>query len=162
VDAAEGRGMVSELTIRTAQPHDETAWRALWAGYCAFYDVAVPEHVTRSTWARILDPAEPVDALVAVGGDGRVLGFTNYVVHPYTWGIAPVCYLEDLFVAADVRGRGAGEALIRALVQAAEERGWAQVYWVTREGNARARRVYDRITARDDFVRYVVRITDGG
>jgi GNAT superfamily N-acetyltransferase len=150
--------MASELTIRAAQPQDEGAWRMLWAGYCAFYDVALPEHVTQSTWARILDPTEPVDALVASDGDGRVLGFTNYVVHPYTWGIAPVCYLEDLFVDADARGRGAGEALIRALVREAEERGWSQVYWVTREGNARARRVYDRITERDDVVRYLVRI----
>ena len=61
-------------------------------------------------------------------------------------------------VDADARGRGAGEALIRALVREAEERGWSQVYWVTREGNARARRVYDRITERDDVVRYLVRI----
>ncbi|MGD1065230.1 MAG: GNAT family N-acetyltransferase [Vulcanimicrobiaceae bacterium] len=152
--------MASELTIRAAQPQDETAWRALWAGYCAFYEATIPEDVTRTTWARILDPAQPIHALVALDEDGTVIGLANYVVHPYTWGVAPACYLEDLFVDEDARGRGAGEALIRHLARLGEECGWSRVYWMTREGNARARRVYDRIAARDDFVRYVVRIAD--
>jgi GNAT superfamily N-acetyltransferase len=141
--------------IRDAYPADETAWRGLWAAYCAFYETTIPKDVTRTTWARILDPAQPVHGLVAVAPDGGVVGFANYVLHPYTWGTQLACYLEDLFVAPDARRHGTGEALIRELIQRGERDGWARVYWHTREGNATARRIYDRLATPDDFVRYV-------
>ncbi|HTW83629.1 MAG TPA: GNAT family N-acetyltransferase [Candidatus Sulfotelmatobacter sp.] len=150
--------MNAKLTIRAAEPQDEAAWRALWAGYCAFYEVTVSERVTGATWARILDPASGVAALVALAGDGRIVGFANYVVHPYTWGTQVIGYLEDLFVAPDARGRGAGKALIDGLIVLGERAGWDRVYWHTRENNAAARRVYDGFAAADDFVRYVVPI----
>jgi GNAT superfamily N-acetyltransferase len=143
------------MTIRDARPADETAWRVLWAAYCAFYETSVADEVTRMTWERILDPAQPVHAIVAVDADGMVVGFANYVLHPYTWGARPACYLEDLFVDPPARRHGVGEALIRLLFERGERDGWGRVYWHTREGNVTARRVYDRLATRDDFVRYV-------
>ena len=35
--------------------------------------------------------------------------------------------------------------------------GWARLYWMTREDNEPARRLYDRYASADDFVRYVIR-----
>jgi hypothetical protein len=35
--------------------------------------------------------------------------------------------------------------------------GWARLYWMTREDNTAARRLYDRHASADGFVRYVVR-----
>ena len=35
--------------------------------------------------------------------------------------------------------------------------GWSRLYWMTKRDNEAARRLYDRFTAADDFVRYVVR-----
>ena len=35
--------------------------------------------------------------------------------------------------------------------------GWARVYWMTKADNLPARRLYDRFTRADDFVRYVIR-----
>ena len=35
--------------------------------------------------------------------------------------------------------------------------GWARLYWVTAADNAAARRLYDRFTQADGFVRYVIR-----
>jgi GNAT superfamily N-acetyltransferase len=158
--AAKAQPMRSEATIRDAHPADEAAWRALWAAYCAFYETSIAEDVTRTTWARILDSAQPVHALVAVGADGHVVGFSNYVLHPYTWGSRPACYLEDLFVAPGARRQGVGAALIGELVARGERHGWGRIYWHTREGNATARRVYDRLATADDFVRYVRRIAE--
>jgi len=88
------------------------------------------------------------------GGD--TVGLANYVLHPYTWGPAPVCYLEDLFVAPEARGAGVGRRLIEHLVEQARELGWARVYWHTREDNATARRLYDRFGPADGFIRYTV------
>src|ERR1700759_2666176 len=105
-----------------------------------------------------MDERTPGHALVAetsVHGHGRpqLLGFANYVLHPFTWGIDLICYLEDLFVREDARGAGVGRALIEELVRLAEENGWPRVYWHTHEQNDVARSLYERIVPTDPFVR---------
>jgi GNAT superfamily N-acetyltransferase len=142
--------------IRAALPGDEAVWRKLWQGYCAFYDVRLTREVTDRTWKRILDPDSAVMCIVAEL-DGQVYGFANCVVHENTWETQPVCYLEDLFVLPSARGRGIGKALIEWLRNAMRAEGWARLYWVTHADNAAARRLYDRFTPADGFVRYVVR-----
>ncbi len=146
------------VTIRAAEARDEMAWRELWSDYCAFYEVVVPEAATAETWRRILDATSPVKALVAEETDGTLLGFANYVLHPHTWTEKTLCYLEDLFVAREARGKSIGYALIERLVAMGRENNWDRVYWHTNAENATARRLYDRFTPADDTVRYVIRL----
>jgi GNAT superfamily N-acetyltransferase len=89
--------------------------------------------------------------------EGEVVGFANCVVHENTWETQAVCYLEDLFVTPGVRGQGVGAALLEWLRNAMRAEGWARLYWTTRADNVQARRLYDRFTQADDFVRYVIR-----
>jgi hypothetical protein len=35
--------------------------------------------------------------------------------------------------------------------------GWARLYWMTKEGNVQARKLYDRFSKADGFVRYQIR-----
>lgn len=142
--------------IRAALPSDESVWRQLWRAYCEFYETKVSDEVTDRTWKRVLDPDSAVMCVVAEV-DGQVQGFANCVVHENTWEIQPVCYLEDLFVTEAARGHGIGHALIEWLRNAMRAEGWARLYWLTREDNAQARRLYDKFTQADDFVRYVIR-----
>jgi len=142
-----------KLLVCDPQPGDEAAWRRLWSDYVAFYEASVPEAVTAQTWVRILDPDSPVLARLAQI-DGTVLGFTISVLHPSTWTTTPSCYLEDLFVAPEARGHGVGRALIDDLLGLAEQNGWGRLYWHTKATNETARRLYDRYTQADGFVRY--------
>lgn len=143
----------SPVTIRDFLPGDEAAWRRLWAGYVAFYQADVSEQVTAATWRRLL--AGDVGMLGRIAdSDGSVVGFSASVLHPGTWTLAPICYLEDLFVDPAARGRGIGAALIEDLITLARERGWSRLYWHTRASNSPARRLYDRFASADDFVRY--------
>ena len=146
---------MSGIEVRPVRADDEPAWRKLWDGYCAFYEVSVPDDATTTTWNRLLDPDEPMEALVAEQ-DGVVVGFVNCVLHRTTWARGMTCYLEDLFVSPDARGAGAGRALMVAVIERSQELGWDKVYWHTRENNARARALYDSLAQVDDFVRYVV------
>lgn len=84
---------------------------------------------------------------------GEIVGFSISVLHEGTWVAAPVCYLEDLFVAPACRGAGVGRALIEDLVRLGKEKGWSRLYWHTRHDNP-ARRLYDGFVEADDFVRY--------
>jgi ribosomal protein S18 acetylase RimI-like enzyme len=141
------------LIIRDPRPVDETAWRRLWAGYVAFYEADVSEDVTTATWRRLFEAGSGLLGRVAEL-DGQVVGFTNSVIHPGTWDLRPRCYLEDLFVDPNARGRGIGEAMIRDLIDLGRERGWSKLYWHTRASNETARRLYDKFVEADDFVRY--------
>jgi GNAT superfamily N-acetyltransferase len=153
------------ISIRPAAPADEASWRELWQYYCDFYAVAIGADVTDNLWLRIMDGHSPVHALVAEYAPSEnalpeLIGIANYVLHPFTWGTALACYLEDLFVTPHYRNRGAATALIGRLVDMAKANGWPRVYWHTHEDNEVARSLYGQITPCDPFVRYVVRISE--
>jgi acetyltransferase (GNAT) family protein len=94
------------VTIRRIEPRDQARWRELWDGYTRFYEREPVEAITRHTWARIMDPASPVYAIVAERAADGVVGMANYLIHENTSSLAPVCYLEDLFVDPAKRGDG--------------------------------------------------------
>jgi len=142
--------------IRRIEAHDEPRWRALWEGYCRFYEFELTEAVTRHTWARIMDPASPVHAIVAERPGEGVIGMSNYIIHENTWTLSPVCYLEDLYVDPARRGAGVGKALIDWLVAEMKAQGWSRLYWNTKENNYRARGLYDKYTPHSGFLRYVI------
>lgn len=143
-------------TIRAAIPADEAVWRTLWAGYCDHSGVKLAAQVTDRTWKRILDPDSAVMCMVAEV-DGQVYGFANCVVHEGTWETQALCYLEDLFVLPSARGHGLGRALIEWLRNAMRAEGWARLYWMAKEDNASARKLYDHFVQADGFVRYVIK-----
>jgi GNAT superfamily N-acetyltransferase len=142
------------LTIRPLRASDEADWRRLWAGYLAFYETTLPEQVYATTFARLLDPARPQqNALVAEQG-GRLVGLVHYIYHAHNWRLEDVCYLQDLYVAPETRGTGAGRALIEAVYAAADANGTPAVYWLTQDFNTTARQLYDRIAKVSPFIRY--------
>ena len=101
----------------------------------------------------MLAPSSPLFGRIAEW-DGRIAGFTISVLHEGSWTTRPCCYLEDLFVAPDLRGRGIGRALIEDLLRLCRGQGWSRLYWHTRGSNSNARRLYDNFATADDFVRY--------
>ncbi|MFG6092378.1 GNAT family N-acetyltransferase [Enterobacter soli] len=140
------------VTVRAVRAEDYPQWRPLWDGYTHFYDCVLDESVTASTWERALDPHSSMFCRVAES-EGRVIGFAMCVLHEGTWSTAPICYLEDLFVDAALRGAGTGQTLIDALMEEGKREGWSKLYWVTRQNNP-ARKLYDRFGEADDYVRY--------
>lgn len=149
--------MRDTLQIRPVAEGDFEAWLPLWDGYNAFYgrsgETALPIEITRTTWARVFDPAEPVHAFVAEA-DGALVGLVHYLFHRSTISIEPTCYLQDLFTDAQARGRGVGRALIEAVYGAAREAGARRVYWQTHETNQTAMKLYDQVAAKSGFVVY--------
>jgi GNAT superfamily N-acetyltransferase len=146
----------TSVTIRRAEPRDEKRWRELFDGYCIFYKRELSEPLSSCTWARILDDASPIHAIVAEDPNAGVIGIANYVIHEHTLGLTPVCYLGDLFVDPAQRATGVGEQLIGGLVAETKRKGWSRLYWHTRQNNYRARGLYDKFTPHSDFVRYTV------
>ena len=118
------------MIIRAAGPSDEAAWRGLWQGFLDYYEVTLAPDITDFTWTRLMDPTNPLKARLACDGPA-VLGFAIHQHHPSTWVLGDDCYLEDLFVSPDARGRGVGRALIEDLATYARSKGWKRLYWNT-------------------------------
>ena len=114
---------------------------------------AHPDAVTRTTWQRFHDPAEPMRCAVAEC-DGRLVGLVHYIFHRSCWTEGDYCYLQDLFCTADTRGQGIGRALIEHVDTAARMAGASRVHWLTHETNQHAMQLYDRIAERSGFVQY--------
>lgn len=142
--------------IRALIPADHDAWRPLWRGYLEFYEAELSDEQTELTWHRLLDPQFPMWGAIAMEANGRAIGFVHWLTHAATWSPGPYCYLEDLFVAPDARGSGAGRALIAYVTGWAHAHGSAKVYWLTHETNATARLLYDRVATHTGFVHYEI------
>ncbi|MGR3501133.1 N-acetyltransferase family protein [Pseudaestuariivita sp.] len=140
--------------VRALTREDRGAWVDLWTQYLAFYDTAVPASVYDSTFDRLLgeDPRD-FNAMV-YEHDGAVVGLVHYLFHRHCWKVEDTCYLQDLFVAPDARGLGAGRALIQAVYQAGDAAGAPSVYWLTQDFNETARTLYDRVGALTPFIKY--------
>ncbi len=145
---------MSGLTIRPLSPSDEADWRRLWTAYLAFYETVLPEAIFTTTFARLTGGgANEFAGLLAVV-DGRPVGLAHYLFHRSCWTVGNVCYLQDLYADPAVRGTGVGRALIEAVYARAAEADAAEVYWMTQEFNATARRLYDRIADKTPFIVY--------
>ena len=141
------------LVLRAVAETDHAAWMPLWRGYQAFYKVDIPAETSAVTWRRLLDPAEPMHAVLAWQGE-RAVGLVHWIYHRSCWTVGDYCYLNDLFAEPDVRGSGVGRALIEHVYGAAAAAGCSRVYWLTHETNEVAMRLYDRIAERSGFVQY--------
>lgn len=152
--------MNTEILIRPIAESDYAQWRTLWDGYNAFYGrsdaTRLPEAITQTTWTRFFDGNEPMHALVAEC-DGRIVGIAHYLFHRSMIMIEPICYLQDLFTANALRGKGVGRKLIETVVQSAKAAGSRRVYWHTHETNATAMRLYDAVAEKSGFVVYRTR-----
>ncbi len=140
---------------RPLEQRDWEAWQRLFKGYCAFYKQATSEEHLRRVWSWIHED-HSVEAVVAVpaGDRGEAVG----LVHMRSW-VRPLRgeiagYLDDIFVDPAVRGTGVVQALFAAIDATAVEQGWRIVRWTTADDNYRARRAYDRVATRTDWITY--------
>jgi GNAT superfamily N-acetyltransferase len=143
----------AELVIRPIRREDHDSWMPLWRGYQEFYKVDLAQEISATTFARLLDPAEPVNGSLAWQGP-RAVGMVHYIPHRSTWTIGNYCYLQDLFTAPDLRGGGVGRKLIEHVYEVAKQAGCARVYWLTHESNETAMKLYDRVADKPGFVQY--------
>ncbi|GAU04111.1 GCN5 family N-acetyltransferase [Burkholderia stabilis] len=153
-DAAARANDATHVTVRPLVAADEAAWRPLWQGYQKFYDTALSDAVFATTWARLMDPAEPMFVLGAFDASGALVGIVHSIYHRSCWTEGSYCYLQDLYTAPDARGQGAGGALIEAVYEHAREAGASRVYWLTHETNTTARALYDRLANNAGFIQY--------
>ena len=80
--------------------------------------------------------------------DGVTVGFVSYAINYSIWLGCDYMHIDDVYVDADTRGKGVGEALMYAAKQRCGELGLSRMKWEVQTDNLGARRFYDRLGAR--------------
>jgi GNAT superfamily N-acetyltransferase len=147
---------MAEIVITPLKPQDRERWAELWRLYLEFYETVLPSEIYEHTWEQLIAPEAPIRGLGARlgGADAPLVGITHYLFHAHAWSRSEVCYLQDLYVDAEARRHGGGQKLVEAVAAIARGRGCLRLYWTTKEDNARARSLYDRIARFNGFIRY--------
>ena len=142
------------MELRRPTQADKPEWRRLWTAYLDFYKAEVPEVVYETTWQRLHSGGEFEPKCLLAVVNLKPVGLVHYLYHRTCWSKVNNCYLQDLFVDPDMRGSGLGGVLIEAVRTAAAEGGVTNVYWMTHETNATARKLYDRVARKTGFIEY--------
>lgn len=143
------------VSVRPVRRDDKANWARMWEQYLAFYETSRSQEVFETSWGWIMDGAHGMHSAIAEV-DGRALGIVNFLYHHWFWAREPKIYLNDLFVDPEARGTGAGRAMIEFVERHALKHGAVSIYWLTAEDNATARRLYDRIAQKSNFVHYTM------
>lgn len=146
------------MKIRPLEKADRVVWEQLMNESAAFYKTFIPAGGHDGVWAWIFDESNDFWCDLAVNDDDKPIGFTQYQLMHRSLGGAMVCYLSDLYVRPDVRGTGAGRALIDHVIDFAKRRGLSNLRWLTQDYNYAGRRLYDTYASKSDFILYSVSV----
>lgn len=144
------------VSIRRLEEADRSRWQDLFQGYFEFYQVVVPENGFDRVWHWIFDPHNDFWCDLAIGADGRIIGFVHYQLWHSTLTASMACYMADLFVEPSERGSGAGRLLVDNVLAFARDRDLPSVDWLTQDSNYAGRHLYDTYRPKSEFVFYTV------
>lgn len=128
-------------SVRVAGPDDLDAVTALFVGYLDFYRVDAEPGRARAFMAERLVASDGVVLLAE--SDGRAVGLAQCYRTWSSLSMSRAWVLNDLFVAPDARGTGAGRALLREVQARAAADGASYVALETARDNHRARTLYE-------------------
>jgi ribosomal protein S18 acetylase RimI-like enzyme len=107
-------------------------------------DAPSDESIRRTAAVLLRDP-ETEFLLAAADGDAPPSGVCQLRYRLTVWTGVEDCWLEDLFVRADARGRGIGRSLVDAAVERARARGCRRIQLDVNEQNGEALALYRRM-----------------
>jgi ribosomal protein S18 acetylase RimI-like enzyme len=130
------------FAVRRAERDDADVIGRLLHDFNREFDEPTPDPPELAARIRELLVAEEITVLLAGSGpDGlAVLRF-----RPAIWSFALECYLAELYVVPDQRGRGLGRALMEASMEHARDVGADRIELGTSEDDVVARALYERL-----------------
>jgi ribosomal protein S18 acetylase RimI-like enzyme len=126
--------------VRVARLSDADAIGELLDSFNREYDDPTPGPSQLAERFRTL--LQGGETAVLLGGDGPD-GIAVLRFRPAIWSTALECYLAELYVRPDSRGRGLGRSLMNAVMSFARTRGADRIELGTSEDDVAARALYE-------------------
>ena len=141
------------VSVRSARPEDAGLIAALIGELAAYERLASEAKASADDIGRALFTPAPRAFCEIVEVDGEAVGFALWFYNFSTFVGRSGLYLEDLFVRPEVRGRGAGKALLAALARRCVAENLGRMEWAVLDWNAPAIAFYDALGSRslDDW-----------
>ena len=147
------------ITVRHIAVEDKSSWLELYHAYLEFYESELAEFSVELLWNRLTKAEPKIQGLLAES-NGEIVGIAHFHYQVSTWSDTFHCYLEDLYVTEGSRSNGVATTLIAEVKKFAIEHKCSELFWITKESNQVARKLYDKVAAVSDFVRYEIRLED--
>ena len=144
---------MATVAIKALEQDHYDQWLTLYHGYADHYRATLTDDGIKTTWGWLMDQTHPLTGLVALDGD-QLIGLAHFRGMPSPLRGAEIGFLDDLFVEPASRGQQAGELMLMALKEIANDKDWPVVRWITRDNNYRARSLYDRHAIKTDWNTY--------
>ena len=138
------------VVVRAIEPRDVAGVWTLLRGLAEYERMT--EAVTgdaETLGAALFETEDRVRGLVAEVS-GRLVGYALFYPVFGSFRARWRLWLEDLYVAPEARGTGAGRAMMSALAKAAVDGGYEAIDWEVLDWNDAAIRFYARLDARAD------------
>ncbi|QMW16504.1 GNAT family N-acetyltransferase [Pseudoalteromonas sp. MT33b] len=151
--------MSNQISIRPAVPSD-AATILHFINELAIYEkepdaVKTDENAILKT---LFSEGATAHSVICLEGD-IAIGFAVYFYNYSTWLGKNGLYLEDLYVSADSRGKGAGKKIMQYLAKQALEKDCGRFEWVVLDWNKPAIDFYDSIGAKPQNEWIIYRLT---
>jgi ribosomal protein S18 acetylase RimI-like enzyme len=131
-----------DLAVRHGELTDAEAIARLLHDFNTEYGDFTPG--PRAITERIRELLAAGEITVLLGGEPPE-GLALLRFRPSLWKESLDCYLEDLYVVPERRGRGLGRALMEAAIELARDRGAADMHLGTSEDDVAARALYESL-----------------
>ena len=138
------------VTVRDAEPADLPDILRLVHALAVYEKEPDAVEATEADFASVMFPDDGranTFGLVAESA-GEVIGIAIWFHSFSTWTGRNGIWLEDLFVAPDHRGSGAGKALLGRLAQICQERGLTRLEWCVLKWNTPSIGFYESLGAK--------------
>jgi GNAT superfamily N-acetyltransferase len=133
--------------IRQAQEADANAIFALIQELAHYEKLTHQVTGTPETLAEHLFGTSAYAEAIVAEAQGRLIGFALFFKNYSTFLTKPGLYLEDLYVQDAYRGQGIGKALLKAVAQIAQARGYGRLEWSVLDWNETAITFYQKMGA---------------
>src|ERR1700761_7121203 len=136
---------MSEPVVRRAEPGDAALVFDFVLRLAEYEKLSHAVTATEADLAALLFGPAPRAFCDLVDVDGRAAGFCMWFYTVSTFAGRAGIWIEDLFVAPEARGRGAGLALLKVLARRCRSEGLGRLDWSVLDWNAPAIGFYERI-----------------
>ncbi len=133
------------MEIEELKLEHKEQWVKHWKIYLDLYGISHSAYNIEIVFNRLCEPSEKQMGCFVATEHGEFLGFINYVIMRNTWHPRDICFIQDVYVSENARGKRLGRSMMEKVIDSAKQRNLKQVFWLVNEDNKAAINLYETL-----------------